>query len=354
MFRRGDPDQPTSRFLTDFQILLLLLGVIAVAYDTGLFTGARMTAFGQCVEGVNAPIMRFARTLMCALFAFVFWTKQGIRPTLPDAQRAGRVDRVLLAVAFGLTVVADFFIIVMPELLALEAPPIRPLAPANVNPTCVQKEVGWPFLVGTALFMGVHAVLIGRHALGWREAWRNQEGYKRKLLISAAAVYLPGAWFLWKVAPALGTGGNDLLERVYFAVLLTGLWMAIGALYRKAFPVSNTWLIVIGMAFFVFTDVALGLSHILTSAVCGGYTGFPLGALGALLEKLHEWRLLPLSDCLFDTPVVGPDGQPVNPFHLATAQFLALVPDLTYSPALVMLGLSAFSWPGFSRDDSQS
>lgn len=357
MVMLGDSSQRRSRYLTDLQLLIVGLLVISVAYETGLFTGARMTAFGQCIEGVNAPIMRFTRTVLCAVLALIFWRKRGVSPGLPNARRAGLIDRALLGVAFALSVVADFFIILMPELLDMQAapvavaPPLVPTLAPDANPSCLVKEAGWPFLVGTGLFMGVHALLIARHALGWKAAWQTGPDYRRKLLWSALGVYIPGAVFLWKVAPALGRGGNDLLEQVYFLVLLTGLWMAIGTLFRGAFPRTNALLIVIGMAFFVVTDIALGLSHILLDAVCTGYDGFPMGLVGGVLQTLHEHRLLPLSDCLFQTPVIGPGGAPVDPFNLAATQFLGLLPDITYSPALLLLAVSAFPWPGVQRDD---
>lgn len=159
-----------------------------------------------------------------------------------EQDRVSRADKRLLLAAFALTLVADFFLILL----------------------------DW-MMIGTVLFLGVHSLFIARHAKGFRESMGPElRSRTLRLLAATGAVALGGsAVLLYCVAPILMPGGMFAVDCVDIAVLSISLWTAWGTLIRSAHPGFNGWLIAVGMTFF-FCDVSVGLAAPLAGSRAGG------------------------------------------------------------------------------------
>ena len=116
------------------------------------------------------------------------------------------------------------------------------------------------------------------------------------------AIFTPGIALIVTVAPVMKKSGQMGLDIVYMVTLMTSLWMAWGVLIRSFYPRLNAWMIAIGMSFFFVCDVGLGLKHIYQDE-------------DSMLSALF-----------------------------------GLLPDLTYSNALLLLALSGFVWRGALSD----
>lgn len=154
----------------------------------------------------------------------------------------------------------------------------------------------WFFLVGVGAFLACHVVLTIRHLTGIRDDLARP-GVKRGLVLTGAGVVAVSATVLalaWSVM-------KPAIDIAYVGVLSVSLWAALGTMVRADpadFPKVNQWLIACGLLLFYACDVALGVHARMVAAE--GYT------------ELILW--------------------------------LGMVPDLTYSWALIALALSGFRW----------
>lgn len=146
-------------------------------------------------------------------------------------------------------------------------------------------------LIGMLLFMVVHIVLAIRHARGWRASMAPplREATVRWLIRSALFIGIPGVGLLYFAAPALHKSGLFVVDVIYLVVLMLSAWMGWGTLVRPFFPKLNARLIAGGMSFFFLCDVALGLSH--------AYASNPMvsGILGLIPDLTYSWALLGLA-----------------------------------------------------------
>lgn len=206
-------------------------------------------------------------------------------------------DRTLLQIALGLSVLGDLFLVGVPGLATI----LGPNAPVWFSKS---------FLIGVGVFLVAHLVLIRRH----------MEGHK-------ASISTPDAGRVWRWNAALGLvvgvcmGGVvastwSLLRQlntlmfvvflVYIVVLAIGVWAGVTAWLRPAlnsrvappYIPLNSLLIGVGMVCFGVTDVALGLEY-----------------LGRRFAD---------------------DG--------GCWQIITVIKDLVYSPALMFLTFSGFTW----------
>jgi hypothetical protein len=211
--------------------VLAIMGVVLLL--TGTYAGVGWSSFLHGFHSSFPTWAGYARTVLCV----------GMVLLIGEQDSVSRADKRLLLAAFALTLVADFFLILL----------------------------DW-MLIGTVLFLGVHALFIVRHAKGFRESMGPELRSRTLGLLAATGTVAFGgsAVLLYFVAPILMPGGMFAVDCVYIAVLSISLWMAWGTLIRSAHPGFNGWLIALGMTFFFFCDVSVGLAAPLAGSRAGG------------------------------------------------------------------------------------
>jgi hypothetical protein len=215
------------------EIAVLVL-VAVTMFVTGTYVGVDWAAFFHPFQSRYSAAAGYGRDVLCAMIVL-----------LAGRNRISNKDWALLAAAFALTLVADYFLTL------------------NDRP-----------LPGTVIFLGVHAILITRHAQGFRSSLAMAaRGRTLRALAATGVVAFGGAGLLiWRVAPILSRTGQLALDAVYLVFLSVSLWMGWGALIRRAYPRLNAWFIAVGMSFFYVCDVTVGL----TVAERGTRTGLVL------------------------------------------------------------------------------
>jgi hypothetical protein len=208
----------------------VLMGVIM--FLTGTYVGVDWAAFYYRFESPYSRGAGYARTVLCAVLV-----------ALIGSAAIDRRDLGVLAGAFVVTLVADYFLILH-----------------NDSETAA--------LTGTILFVVVHGLLIYRHARGLRASLAPAERGRtiRLSLLTALFVYGGTAALVAAVHPILVRTNKLALDVAYLLVLATSLWSAWGTLIRRFYAARNAWFIVIGMTCFYFCDVTVGLSMALTSS----------------------------------------------------------------------------------------
>jgi hypothetical protein len=231
-----------------------------VMFLTGTYVGVDWAGLHYGFTSSYSAGAGYARTVLCALMV-----------ALIGQAALGRLDIGLLRAAFGVTLIADYFLIL--------------------------RDATIP---GTVLFLGVHGILVYRHAQGLRASWEPVERARtiRLSLITGLVVYGASATLFALFHDVMARTHVLALDAVYLTVLSTSLWMAWGTLIRRVFPARNAWFVVIGMTCFYCCDLTVGI--------------------GAAL------RAKP------DTSWYG--------------QVLNNVVGFFYSPALVMLAYSGYRW----------
>lgn len=212
-------------------VVLAIMGVILLL--TGTYAGVGWSSFLHGFQSSFPTGAGYARTVLCVVMVLLIGARDSV----------SRVDKRLLLAAFGLTLVADFFLILL----------------------------DW-MMTGTVLFLGVHAIFIARHAKGFRGSL-GQSARARTLgwLVATGAVAFGGsAVLLYCAASLLLPTGMFAVDCVYIFVLALSLWMAWGTLIRDAYPSFNGWLIAFGMTFFYFCDVSVGLAAPFKGTMVGG------------------------------------------------------------------------------------
>ncbi|MEP7121702.1 MAG: hypothetical protein ABJE95_12355 [Byssovorax sp.] len=211
--------------------VLAIMGVILLL--TGTYAGVGWSSFLHGFHSSFPTGAGYARTILCV----------GMVALIGARDNVSLRDKRLLISAFALTLVADFFLILL----------------------------DW-MMIGTVLFLGVHALFIARHAAGFRDSMAVEVRSRTMGLLGATGLVAFGgsAVLLYCVAPILMPGGMFAVDCVYIAVLSISLWMAWGTLIRSAHPAFNGWLIACGMTFFFFCDVSVGLAAPLAGTRAGG------------------------------------------------------------------------------------
>jgi hypothetical protein len=191
-------------------------------FVTGTYVGVDWAAFFHPFQSRFQGGAGYARDILCAIIVLI-----------AGRNRIGTKDRRLLLVAFALTLVADYFLTIMNQPLP-----------------------------GTVIFLGVHSLLIARHAQGFRASLgAGLRGRTLRWLAATAVVAFGGAGVLIVVvSPILERTGQFTLDAIYLVFLSVSLWMGWGVLIRRFYPRLNAWFIAVGMTFFYACDVTVGLS----------------------------------------------------------------------------------------------
>ncbi|MDC0711144.1 hypothetical protein POL68_21930 [Stigmatella sp. ncwal1] len=174
----------------------------------------------------------FARTILALLMVLLI-----------GQSWISRSDYRFLAVAFGLTVVADYFLVYR-----------------NDN-----------FLAGLGVFTVVHMLYTLRHARGFAESLLPPKRTRTLTLLSlsAAGVLLMSTAVLWWIhmkTREMSLPPPGVAVIIYLTVLSLSLWMAWGTLIRQGFTRFSAWLIAAGMTSFYLCDVCVGMSFLLQGA----------------------------------------------------------------------------------------
>lgn len=228
-----------------------------VMFVTGTYVGVDWAAFYYHFTSPYPARAGYARTLLCALI--VVLTRQAA---------VDRRDYLTLAAAFVVTLVADFFLILL----------------------------DW-MIPGTVLFIVVHALLTYRHSRGFRASLEPAERARTLTLLAATGlvVYGGSAGLIAVVKPILEVTHMLALDVAYLLILSTSLWMAWGTLIRRSFAPRNAWYIVIGMTCFYFCDVTVGVAAALKGQRAGDVLNNLVGffyspALVLLAFSGYRWR----------------------------------------------------------------
>ncbi|HVV50966.1 MAG TPA: hypothetical protein VHO06_14965, partial [Polyangia bacterium] len=203
------------------EIAVLVL-VAVTMFVTGSYVGVDWAAYFHPFDSRFPAVAGYARDVLCAAIVLAIGRNQ-----------VAARDRRLLLAAFALTMVADWF-------LTLNGQP----------------------LPGTVIFLGVHTLLIVRHAQGLRASLARAERARtvRLMILSALVCYGAAVALIVGVAPILKRSGQFTLDAIYLLFLATSLWTGWGALIRRATPRLNAWFIAVGMSFFFVCDVTVGLA----------------------------------------------------------------------------------------------
>ena len=211
--------------------VLTLMGVVLLL--TGTYAGVGWSGFIYGFHSSFPTFAGYARTILCVGMVLFIGTRDSVT----------RRDKRLLLAAFGLTLVADFFLILL----------------------------DW-MMTGTVLFLGVHALFIARHARGFKDSLSRKVRARTLTFLGVTAVIAFGGSMALLVcmAPILRRHGQLAIDSVYIFLLAISLWMAWGTLSRRSFPRFNAWLIAVGMTCFYFCDVSVGLAAPLAGTTAGG------------------------------------------------------------------------------------
>jgi hypothetical protein len=212
-------------------VVLAIMGVILLL--TGTYAGVGWSSYLHGFHSSFPTGAGYARTVLCVVMVLLIGARDSV----------SRLDKRLLLAAFGLTLIADFFLILL----------------------------DW-MMIGTVLFLGVHALFIARHAEGFRDSLATASRARTIgwLVATGALAFGGSAILLHEVAPILLPTGMFAVDCIYIFVLALSLWMAWGAVLRSAYPSFNARLIASGMTFFYFCDVSVGLAAPLAGTSAGG------------------------------------------------------------------------------------
>jgi hypothetical protein len=210
-----------ERIARDKEIAVLVL-VAVTMFVTGTYVGVDWAAFYHPFDSRFSAWAGYSRDILCGAIVLLI-----------GRNRVSDLDRRLLYAAFALTLVADYF-------LTLSNRPMP----------------------GTVIFLAVHALLIARHAQGFRASLAPGRRARtvRGLAVSALVVFGGAGLLIWRVSPILSRTGQLALDTVYLLFLATSLWMGWGTLIRDRFARLNAWFIAAGMTFFFACDVTVGLA----------------------------------------------------------------------------------------------
>jgi hypothetical protein len=280
-------EQP-SKALSSGKAVVIRVIMALIMFVTGLYVGVDWSGFFYNFQSHFPIYAGYVRTCLCALLVLIIGKND-----------ISLLDRRLLAVAFILTVIADYFLILSDQMT-----------------------------IGTGIFIAVHIMFIARHAQGWRASFAAGERTRtiRLLLISAVVAYGGAVILIASVAHILERTGQLALDCVYLLFLATSLWMAWGVLIRRFYPARNAWFIAVGMTSFYCCDVTVGLAAALhgtrAGAILDNIVGFFYSpALVMIAFSGFRWRnvpssspILPLREasgaeqaaCAVEAPALGP------------------------------------------------
>lgn len=305
--------EPTGQQVLRKTAALILLMGIALGWLTGTFTGSGLNDLLTASPGDTTCSTAAATGCWWEWFrgpdyagiARVLRTAGFVAITLFIGQAAvSRRDRALLQAAIALSLVGDIFLVLVPMIVGVPEAPVGGVPP---EPGFLQKN---SFLIGLAVFLVVHIILIVRHLKGLRASLGGDDAARvRKWLIGLGVLWAAvatGVVAIWWSLLAQQPTAMQIVFIVYLAVLATGVWAGTTVWLRAPFGdprmppyvLLNAALIGAGMVCYGVTDVTLGLEHLYRS--------------GETTDRC--W------------------------------QIITVVKDLNYSPALMFLAYSGFVW----------
>jgi hypothetical protein len=216
----ASPDSAPAMTAVQRRVVRVLMGVIM--FVTGTYVGVDWAGFYHGFASPYSAGAGYARTVLCAVVV-----------ALIGGAAVDRRDLAVLTGAFGVTLVADYCLILK----------------------------SWT-LPGTLLFAVVHGLLIHRHARGLLASLSPSERPRtiRLSLLTALVAYGGSAALVYAVRDVLERTGMFAVDVAYVVVLATSLWAGWGTLVRRFFPLRNAWYVAIGMTCFYFCDVSVGVS----------------------------------------------------------------------------------------------
>jgi len=220
------PDTRTSRIW----LLFLLTGM--VLFITGSFISIDWMNFSLGTQSLYPAFAKPAVSILCALIVFT-----SFRTML------GKKDFLLVAVAFVCIVIVDVTM------------SIYVYSPPSTFTTVA-------FMIGAALSILAHVLLIIRHACGFHflssEA-ANGKGWVRRIVFPLA-FYLPVILIFVVLIPYLQKVNQFWPSLIYAIIITTSLWVAWEAFRHHLFPRENAWLIALGVTSWFVTEL-VGVVH---------------------------------------------------------------------------------------------
>jgi len=213
---------------------------------------------GTCGFSVYQNISKFATTFLNGLLVWIIF-KNGI----------DRKDTMLLSIAFGFALVADFFLKIL----------------FNADP----ENSSTYMVAGIVTFMIVQTFLILRHSRGVKKRFFCDGGVDKKnmfieLLWFAAIATVVSAIIFIK------TGTMIPVIMAYACFLVTSVYFGWRTLTWGFYPAKNAWMIAIGMTLFLFCDINVGISSLPDTPIANNLVWmFYTPALMLLALSGYDW-----------------------------------------------------------------
>lgn len=215
------------RISNKFKVVFLIVG--AVLLITGSFISIDWTNTFKGGTSLYPAYAKPAVSILCALIAFL-----SVRNGL------GKRDFWLLGSAFVCIIIVDITM--------------------SIYVYSANKALGASvFLVGAALSIVAHVLLIIRHAKGFRFL-REGKGNLISRLSFPLAFYLPVIIIFLILIPFLNKVGQFWPSLIYAIIITTSVWVAWEAFRHHLFPRVNAWLIALGVTFWFVCEL-VGVVH---------------------------------------------------------------------------------------------
>lgn len=212
--------------------VLIILGVILVLF--GMFEGIDIYAILFQVFQKPSFALKFAVSALCATIAFM----------IPKSDALSAKDYKLIKITFGFVILADFCLVLLQTFLP-------------------EKDAEIINKAGIGIFMIVQTLLIIRHSEGYKFEFKDhsKQAIHHKIfkVLTAILIYVPGACVVAYLHPQLEQKHLSVVVAIYAFMVTTSTWMGLGVLERDTFPKTNRILIAVGMSFFLFCDITVGI-----------------------------------------------------------------------------------------------
>jgi len=209
------------------KVVFLLAGIVLML--TGSFISVDWM---NTIKGTTSLYPAYAKpavSILCALIAFL-----AVRDGL------GKRDFRYLAIAFVCIIIVDVTM--------------------SIYVYSANKALGASvFLVGAALSIVAHVLLIFRHAKGFKFL-KEGKGSLLSRLAFPLAFYLPVIAIFIVLIPFLNKVGQFWPSLIYAIIITTSVWVAWEAFRHQLFPRTNAWLIALGVTFWFGCEL-VGVVH---------------------------------------------------------------------------------------------
>lgn len=222
---------------TEFQVSNKLKFVFLIAglvlFVTGSFISIDWLNYLKGGSSLYPAYAKPAVSILCAMIVFLSF-RSGL----------GKKDFWLLAVTFICIIIVDIMM--------------------SIYVYSSNKALGASvFMVGAALSIVAHFLLIIRHAKGFKFLRRDRQNGKSGLLSHIGfplAFYLPVIIIFLILIPFLRKVGQFWPSLFYAIILTTSVWVAWEAFRHHLFPRANAWLIALGVTLWFICEL-VGVVH---------------------------------------------------------------------------------------------